>query len=305
MTHDNYKSRILVVDDNQATLFLFKKILEKKFTLLSASGGKEALQILNEQEPPDLILSDIMMPEMSGYALFQEIKKDVRIASIPIIFVTALGSETDELKGLETGAVDYIIKPIEHNVLIARINNILELSNYQRDTREKLPEILGELFPDESIEFSSSSKPDIRSNRPSLVMIINPNYEKDGNDHIQQVLSEEYELIQFNSEVKAHQFITQEKIPDLILLDIDHSAQDRFEIIKQFKEDDQTQSVPLILLTSISSSEDETMAFQTGCADYISKPIVPPILRSRIRNHVELKKHRQTFERQLEAFLDD
>ena len=75
MAEEKYKSRILVVDDNQATLFLFRKILEKKYTLHSALGGREALKILQEQEPPDLILSDIIMPEMSGYDLFHEIKK--------------------------------------------------------------------------------------------------------------------------------------------------------------------------------------------------------------------------------------
>lgn len=304
MAEEKYKNRILVVDDNRATLFLFRKILEKKYTLLSAAGGREALQILRDQEPPDLILSDIMMPEMSGYDLFHEIKKDPRIASIPTIFVTALGTEADELKGLETGAVDYIVKPIEHNVLIARIKNILELSQYNRDAREELPETPVEVFPEESIELPTSNTKLPNSEQTQRLVVVNPDYDKEKLDLIEQELSEDYELVQFKLETEAHDFCTRGKTPDLILLDVDHSEQDRFEIIKLFKNDENTRSIPVILLTSIDSIDDETTAFQAGCADYISKPIVLPILKARIRIHMELKKHRQLFKQQLEAFME-
>ncbi|MCG8334144.1 MAG: response regulator [Proteobacteria bacterium] len=305
MAEEKYKSRILVVDDNQATLFLFRKILEKKYTLHSALGGREALKILQEQEPPDLILSDIIMPEMSGYDLFHEIKKDPRIASIPIIFVTALGTEADELKGLETGAVDYIVKPIEHDVLTARINNILELYQYNRDNREQLPETPVEVFPEESIELPTSDVKIVDSKQTQLLVAVNPDYDKEKHDLIEQELSDDYELVQFKLETEAHQFCIKEKAPDLILLDVDHSEQDRFEIIKLFKNDEHTRSIPVMLLTSIDSIDDETTAFQAGCADYLSKPIIPPILKARIRIHIELKRHRQLFKEQLEAFMDE
>ncbi len=305
MAIEKYKNRILVVDDNQATLFLFRKILEKKYTLLSASGGQEALQILRDHEPPDLILSDIMMPEMSGYDLFHEIKKDSRIASIPVIFVTALGTEADELRGLETGAVDYIIKPIEHNVLIARIKNILELSQYNRNSGEQLPETPVEVFPEESIELPTSDTQIVNSEQTQLLVVVNPDYNKEKHDLLEQELSGDYELVQFTLETEAFEYCIGGKTPDLILLDVDRSEKNRFEIIRLFKNDKNTSSIPTILLTSIGSIEDETAAFQAGCADYISKPIVPPILKARIRIHTELRKHRQLFKDQLEAFMDE
>ena len=304
MTLESYKNRILVVDDNEATLYLFKKMLEGQYTLFSASGGREALRILNEQVPPDIILLDIMMPEMSGYTLFEEIKKDPRIASIPILFVTALGSQSDEEKGLATGAVDYIVKPIVHQVLLARIKNILELSQYQRDAREKLPEILGELFPEESNELSITTSQESINDELSRIVIVNPGFRADTHDLFQHELSGEYEITQFINDTDAFEFCVHNRQTDLILLDLDFK-EERFEIIKKFKTSPQTATIPIILLTSLKSKEDETAAFQVGCADYITKPIYPPILKARIHIHVELKKHRQYFEQQLQAFMNE
>lgn len=305
MSHEPYKNRILVVDDNQSTLFLLKRILEKRYSLLMASSGEDALKILKEEEPPDLILLDIMMPGMSGYALYDELQKINRIASIPVIFVTALGSEGDEIKGLETGAVDYIIKPINQKVLIARIDNILALSRYQRDSWEKLPETLGELFLDESIEEPEPDYQPYRSSQPSLVMIVNPDNKTDLKDFIQKELADDFQVIEFHNEAEVYKYCKKEQQPDIILFDIDQSKEQRFAPIQKLKTDPRTQSVPVILLTALVNPDDEILAFEEGCSDYITKPIIPSILRARIRIHVELKKHREAFEQHLEAFMDE
>lgn len=301
MASDTYKNRILVVDDNQPTIFLYKKILGEKFTLLTASGGKEALSILNEEDPPDIMLLDIMMPEISGYDLFDEIKKDIRIASIPIIFVTALGSETDELKGLETGAVDYITKPIEQNILIARINNILSLSQYQRESKEKLPEILNELFTDELVDEGEDSVEEFEETTRPKILSLNPYYEEGKADLLEQELGADYELAHFTKTIDLYQHCLQKGIPDLILFDNDHLVDNRFECIQKINGDPQTRSIPIILLTSIRNIEDETLAFESGCSDYVNKPIVTSILKARVRVHLELHKHRRLFEAQLES----
>lgn len=304
MDLNEYRDRILVVDDNKTTLFLLEKLLAGKYTLLSASSGPEALRILKDEEPPDLILSDIMMPEMSGYELFYEIKKDPRIASIPIIFVTALGSQTDELKGLETGAVDYIVKPIETTVLTARVKNILELSQYRRDITADIPGDLDDLLTEEAASDGDFRKEEEIPSRPPLILTI---CDRDTGlkEFVCRQLAQECDVVQFSNETDAHEYCEKETKPDLILLDFDLSKERRFNILKQFKQSETTKSIPVILITSFSSIQDETAAFEYGCADYVAKPLDPSILKARICIHIELHKHRQCFEQQMEAFTDD
>lgn len=120
-------SKILLVDDEVDILEFLKYNLElEKFEVLVSSNGKDALKQLAMK--PDLIVLDIMMPEMDGFELYQEIKTDKNYQDIPIIFLTAKSGETDEIKGLNLGASDYIQKPISPKKLVARIKSNLRKS---------------------------------------------------------------------------------------------------------------------------------------------------------------------------------
>ena len=116
--------KILLVDDEVDILEFLKYNLEQEdFEVLVSSDGKDALKKLSQN--PDLIVLDIMMPEMDGFELYQKIKSDKSSQDIPIIFLTAKSGETDEIKGLDLGASDYIQKPISPKKLIARIKSNL------------------------------------------------------------------------------------------------------------------------------------------------------------------------------------
>lgn len=118
---------ILVVDDNKENLTIVSKYLkEKGFNLALALNGKSALQIL-ESDKIDLILLDIMMPEMDGFEVCEIIKNDSQHKEIPIIFLTAKTETDDIVKGFKAGGVDYITKPFRKEELFARIKNHLEL----------------------------------------------------------------------------------------------------------------------------------------------------------------------------------
>ncbi len=114
---------ILVVDDEKDIVDLLKYNLEKEgFAVLTAPNGKKALE--QAAKKPDLILLDVMMPEMNGYDVVKELKKNKKTESIPVVFLTAKGSETDEIVGLELGADDYIVKPISVGKILARLRTI-------------------------------------------------------------------------------------------------------------------------------------------------------------------------------------
>lgn len=129
MTHNAYTDRptILVVDDSPDNLTLISELLNSDYVIKAANTGKVALKIAESESPPDLILLDIMMPELNGYDVCRQLKSDSRTMGIPVIFLTAKMDEGDETMGLEAGAVDYITKPISPPILIARVKTHLAL----------------------------------------------------------------------------------------------------------------------------------------------------------------------------------
>ncbi len=124
---------ILVVDDNPENLDVIKGTLSEFYSLRMATNGETALRLATTEPPPDLVLLDIMMPGMDGYAVCRRLKADPLTAATPVIFVTALGSEGDELAGLHAGAVDFITKPIVPSVLRARVATHSALVQARRD----------------------------------------------------------------------------------------------------------------------------------------------------------------------------
>jgi len=118
---------VLVVDDTPANLSLMSDLLEDRYTVKVATGGARALKIARSDTPPDLILLDIMMPEIDGYEVCRQLQADVRTRDIPIIFLTARNEASDEQQGLELGAVDYITKPISPPIVLARVKSHLTL----------------------------------------------------------------------------------------------------------------------------------------------------------------------------------
>lgn len=118
--------RILVVDDDENILTLEKTILEGKgFDVTGAGGGSEALELLSK-ESFDLVLLDVMMPEVDGFSVCRKIKDDPRLKDIPVIFLTAKGGGEALAEGFESGAVMYINKPFTANKLLTIVNTMLE-----------------------------------------------------------------------------------------------------------------------------------------------------------------------------------
>ncbi|TMO73179.1 two-component system response regulator [Pseudoalteromonas sp. S3776] len=126
MDFSNDKPRILIVDDEPANLKVMREVLGNQYRMSFAKSGAAALALL-EKEQPKLILLDIMMPDMNGFEVCQILKSTPTLSHIPIIFVTALGDESDEFKGFELGAVDYITKPISPAIVRARVKTHLSL----------------------------------------------------------------------------------------------------------------------------------------------------------------------------------
>ncbi|MDG5767860.1 hybrid sensor histidine kinase/response regulator [Balneolales bacterium ANBcel1] len=135
------KSLILIVDDYSKNLQLMETILQRKgYDTVLASNGREAIDILRNTKP-DLVLLDIMMPEMDGYETCRVIKSDERVASIPVIFLTGKNDTEDVVKGLKIGASDYITKPFNTTELLLRVDTQVRLKKSQDELIEKNQEL--------------------------------------------------------------------------------------------------------------------------------------------------------------------
>jgi serine phosphatase RsbU (regulator of sigma subunit) len=126
------KPRILVVDDTPANIKILADLLRKDYLLSVATGGADALEIAGSSDCPDLVLLDVMMPEMDGYEVCRRLKADPKTKDVPVIFVTAMSEVDDETKGFSLGAVDYITKPIRPPIVQARVAAHLELALARR-----------------------------------------------------------------------------------------------------------------------------------------------------------------------------
>lgn len=127
MTHPaQLLPKLLIVDDEPTNLKVLKQVLQQDYRLSFAKNGVDALEFA-ARELPDLILLDVMMPEMTGFEVCQQLKSQPNTQHIPVVFVTALKDEVDETKGFECGAVDYITKPISPVIVKARVRTHLSL----------------------------------------------------------------------------------------------------------------------------------------------------------------------------------
>jgi diguanylate cyclase (GGDEF)-like protein len=122
--------KILVVDDEPINVDVLGGVLASLGDIITADNGQAAIDICKSNKP-DIVLLDVMMPQMDGYEVCAKLKGDEDTNDIPIIFVTALSDDTDEARGIEMGAIDYLTKPVNATVAIARVRNHLELKKYR------------------------------------------------------------------------------------------------------------------------------------------------------------------------------
>ena len=134
MNNQDEKKVILLVDDAPANIQVVNSILKDDYRVRIATNGQKALELANTSPPPDLILLDVMMPEMDGYQVCTRLKNASETRDIPVIFLTSMTETEDETKGFSVGAVDYIHKPFSTPVVKARVQTHLIL----RDAREQL-----------------------------------------------------------------------------------------------------------------------------------------------------------------------
>ena len=186
MTFNSKPPTILIVDDMPINIQILARALKATYGIKIATRGEKALEIAAGENPPDLILLDIMMPEMDGYEVIRRLKGDEATRNIPVIFITVRDKVTDESKGFDLGAVDYITKPFQLPVVQARIRTHIELKR-KTDMLEQLVSLDGLTAIPNRRRFDEGIKKEwkraVRSGSPLSVAMIDIDHFKKYNDH--------------------------------------------------------------------------------------------------------------------------
>ncbi|HEX7958358.1 MAG TPA: response regulator [Terriglobales bacterium] len=157
--HD--RARVLLVDDNRDMREYVERLLKDRFEVATAENGRAAIDIAI-QNPPDLVLSDVMMPEMDGYQLLAALRKTAATATVPVILLSARAGEEARVEGMEAGADDYLIKPFSARELLARVQAHINMAEFRKRAIEHELQLEGELqnarrFAAEAVEHISDS----------------------------------------------------------------------------------------------------------------------------------------------------
>ena len=322
MTIKTGKDKILIVDDQPENIWPLTQHLQSGFDVLCAATGKEALEIAFSENRPDLILLDIMMPDMDGYAVCEKLKADERSREIPVIFLTGKTEDPEQVKGLGLGAQDYITKPFSLQVVTARIQSVLNLKK-ETDRRQLLKaqlealnrqlehqvlqkqrelEAAREALKQYEDKWNRLFKQEGEAKAPKRILVVDDNPE---NVHLlAHNLQSHYEVICTTSAKEALEIAFSDERPDIILLDVMIPEMDGFEVCSRLKANAETWSIPVIFITALGQEVDETRGLNLGAVDFITKPFSIPVAKARIEAHLRLKAemdHRITLARKLEG----
>ena len=270
------RPRLLIVDDVQENLHALMNILREDYAIIAATQGEKALELARREPQPDLILLDVRMPGMDGYSVLAALKIDPATADIPVIFVTALAEAADEARGLAMGAAEYISKPVNPDLLRARIRSQLDLARYRQHP----------------VAFDISGHTD--PNNPPTLLVVDDIPE---NIHeLIESLRDDYRIMVARCGAKAIDAVRGDSPPDLILLDIVMPEMDGYEVCRRIKETPAGNRIPVIFITVVDATHEKVKGFDLGAADYITKPFDIDEVRARIRTHLELSRLRRFLE---------
>jgi len=278
-----YKKKVLIADDSQVALSSLEKMLSSGlFQTIRASNGKEAFDKAL-CELPDLILLDVMMPEMNGFEVARILKEDSRTRSIPIMMVTALDDPENEHAGREAGAEEYLAKPVRPKELLARANSLIALRQY-RDQLIIRNHSQWSFIVD---KHSDDAGPEPQK-EPPLVLLVEDN-ESDAElvRHFLKDLPLRIERLSNGADAVE---LCQTGRVDLMLLDLLLPGLNGFEVCRQVKSSEKGKDLPIVVITCLEDMDSRLKCIELQTDDFLVKPIVGRELQARVKILLEKKK---------------
>jgi two-component system cell cycle response regulator len=275
-------ARILVVDDNPLNVkLLAAKLAHDYYVVSSAAGGVEALAKTVE-EKPDVVLLDVMMPDLDGFETCRRIKSNPLTAHIPVVMVTAMSDVADRIRGLEAGADDFLTKPINDLALMARIRSLLRLKMIMDEWR--LRESTVGLF----VRPTDHEEGHVTPTGGHAVLLDDSAADR---QLIMQTLSQLAVRITFAGSVADAVALAQQSDCDLVLASLDLKGEDGLQICPQLRTREATRQLPILLMINDGEVARAAKGLDLGANDYLVRPLDANELLARTRTQLRQKRH--------------
>ena len=285
-------ARVLVVDDNEPNRRLLAARLNAEyFDVLTASSGPEALGIC-EQTQCDIVLLDVMMPDMDGFEVCRRLRSAPATAHLPIVMVTALNQPVDLVRGLEAGADDFLTKPIDEIHLIARVRSLARLKVVIDDIRDRAAsnDLPGRVVPfvaDEGRRGRLLLVDDRGSSSERLVQALAPHH-----------------TVSVEAQPEAAMARAVEDKVDVIIISLSLQNFDALRLCGQIRAQERTRHLPILLIAGPDDRARVLQGLELGVSDWIARPVDRNELVARVRTQLRYKRYADALREQLRETVE-
>ncbi|MGF0536401.1 PleD family two-component system response regulator [Agrobacterium sp. ES01] len=274
-------ARILVVDDIPANVKLLEvRLIAEYFDVLTADNGPRALEICSQTQV-DVILLDIMMPEMDGFEVCERLKADPRTAHIPVVMVTALDQPSDRVRGLKAGADDFLTKPVNDLQLISRVKSLVRLKTLSDELRIRA-ETARNIGMEDLLRVT-----DGKLEEAGQVLLVDSR--GSSQERIIKALKPVAEIMAM-SDPQAAVFEATENSFDLVIVNANFDDYDPLRLCSQLRSVDRTRFIPILLIVDQGADQIVVRALDLGVNDYIQRPLDPNELVARVLTQIRRKR---------------
>jgi two-component system cell cycle response regulator len=294
-------ARVLVVDDVEVNVKLLEaKLAAEYFTVLTAPNGRVALEIA-ARELPDIVLLDVMMPQMDGFEVCRRLKADARTSDIPVVMVTALSDVADRLRGLEAGADDFLTKPVNDIALFARVRSLVRLKRMMEEWKLR-EEVCGRFATLPGGE-AKAVEEDLR---PARIVLLedNPGTAAKIADTLAPMTAE---LIRVEGCGAALERVS--AADELLIASLSVEEGDPLRLVSSLRANEATRQIPILLIAEEGELPRLAKGLDLGANDYLLRPADKNELiaraRTQIRRHRLNERLKQHYQKSLSLALTD
>lgn len=294
-------ARVLVVDDSAANRKLLEaRLQDEYFEVVGAASGAEAIT-LAQRWSPDIILLDVLMPVMDGFEACRRLKAQPATAHIPVVMVTSLNDQHERVRGLDAGADDFLVKPVDQATLFARLRALLRVKQVLDAWRLRAETVrdLGFEPPSAPPEDFEGAKVLLLSDNAAEAAALSSALAADGMA-LEQYRDEKLVWAKLQDPT-AHY--------DLVLTSLPMRDGDPLRLASRLRAEAETRDLPLMLIADEEQRDLVLRAFELGASDHVLRPINEEELRARVRNQVRRRRYqlrlRAEFDRSLELAVTD
>jgi two-component system, cell cycle response regulator len=276
-------ARVLVVDDVPANVKLLEARLSAEyFDVVTAMSGQEALAIC-ERADCDIVLLDVMMPDMDGFEVCRRLKAGLTTHHLPVVMVTALDQPSDRVRGLEAGADDFLTKPVSDVALIARVRSLARLKLMTDELRMRA--VTSRDIGIQSPERDAVSE----AGRNGRILVVDDR--APSSEHIAAMLSGEHS-VELETDPNAALFHAAEGDYDLLIVSLALENFDGLRLCSQVRSLDRTRNIPILAIADADNNNTRLVrGLEIGVNDYLSRPIDKNELLARVRTQIRKKRY--------------